>query len=64
MCDNKIEIAVPSGWDYRTVEYRCGSTSIDGGMILCPACEPQRKHRQAIADAGNAWARSAGMGEI
>jgi len=64
MCNNKIEIAVPSGWDYRTVEYPCGSTSIDGGMILCPACEPQRKHRQAIADADNDWARSAGMGEI
>ena len=64
MCDNKIELPVPTRFDYRMIEYRCGSTYIDGSMILCPACEPQREHREGLAAADNAWLRSANWGEI
>ena len=64
MCSNKVLIDVPKGWDYKTVEYPCGSTGIYGQMILCDKCEPQRKNRQALTDADNAWMKSAGWGEI
>jgi len=30
---------VPRGWTYKEVKLRCGSTSIDGGVLLCEACE-------------------------
>ena len=64
MCDNKIEIPVPTRFDYRMIEYRCGSTYVDGSMILCADCESQREHREGLADADNAWLKSAGWGEI
>ena len=64
MCDNRIEVTVPKGWDYKIVEYRCGSTGIYGQMILCEKCESQREQRESLAEADNAWLRSAGWGEI
>ena len=64
MCTNRVEVSVPRGWDYKTVMYRCGNTGIDGDMILCSKCEPDRKGRQADIDADDAWARSAGWGEF
>jgi len=64
MCDNRIEVSVPKGCDYKIVDYRCGSTGVYGQMILCEKCEPLREGRQKIADADNEWARSAGRGEI
>jgi len=64
MCDNRIEVSVPKGCDYKIVDYRCGSTGVYGQMILCEKCEPQREHREGLAEADNAWLRSAGWGEI
>ena len=64
MCDSRIEVSVPKGWDYKIVEYRCGSTGVYGQMILCEKCESQREHRESLAEADNAWLRSAGWGEI
>jgi len=55
---------VPKGWDYKIVDYRCGSTGVYGQMILCEKCESQREHRESLAEADNAWLRSAGWGEI
>ena len=39
MCDNRVEYTVPKGWDYVTLDYRCGSTGIDGEAVLCDKCE-------------------------
>jgi hypothetical protein len=40
MCKNKIEIDVRRGYSYKTVLYSCGSTGVDGDLILCPNCAP------------------------
>lgn len=65
-CTNKIIKYVPRGYDYREVEYRCGSTGIHGEAIWCSECEGSDRVRQIEADseADNEWLRSAGWGEM
>lgn len=38
MCQNKATEYVPSGYTYREIQIRCGSTSPSGGVALCEAC--------------------------
>ena len=65
-CTNTVIKYVPHGWDYREVEYRCGSTGIHGEPVWCEKCEGSDRVRQIEADseADNAWLRSAGWGEM
>jgi hypothetical protein len=66
MCENTVVKYVPRGYDYREVEYRCGSTGIDGNPVWCEACENSDRVRRIMddSDADNAWLRSAGWGEM
>jgi hypothetical protein len=66
MCENTVVKYVPRGYDYREVEYRCGSTGIDGNPVWCHSCEDSDRVRRIMddSDADNAWLRSAGWGEM
>lgn len=37
-CNKEIEVSVPSGWDYKMIKTRCGSTSYTGGVNQCDEC--------------------------
>jgi hypothetical protein len=50
MCKNKIEIDVRRGYSYKTVFYSCGSTDVDGDLILCPNCAPNYAAIRARSD--------------
>jgi hypothetical protein len=50
MCKNKIEIDVRRGYSYKTVLYSCGSTGVDGDLILCPNCSPNYAAIRARSD--------------
>jgi hypothetical protein len=39
MCDNRVPYIVPSGYDYKTLDYKCGSTGIHGEAVMCDECE-------------------------
>ena len=39
MCENMVEQAVPTKYDYKMVSLRCGSTSIHGTELRCDSCE-------------------------
>lgn len=39
MCENMVEQFVPSGYSYKTVLMKCGSTSIYGTPLYCEECE-------------------------
>ena len=45
MCNNKVSQTVPSGWDYKVVELKCGSTSIYGDPLYCAECEAKYERR-------------------
>lgn len=38
MCDNRVDHYVPSGYDYKKLNYKCGNTGIDGEAVLCDTC--------------------------
>jgi hypothetical protein len=38
MCDNRVMQTVPTKWDYKQIEMKCGSTDIHGGTLLCEDC--------------------------
>jgi len=44
-CENKVAQTVPSGWDYKTVLLRCGSTSVHGDPLECDECRAARKDK-------------------
>jgi hypothetical protein len=50
MCKNKIELDVRRGYSYKTVLYSCGSTDVDGDLILCPNCAPNYAAIRARSD--------------
>lgn len=37
-CENRVAYTVPKEWDYVTLDYKCGSTGIDGEAVLCESC--------------------------
>jgi hypothetical protein len=39
MCDNTMEVYVPSGRDYKPVTVKCGNTHLRGGTYQCRECE-------------------------
>ncbi len=52
-CTNKITQTVPSGWDYKEVEGRCGQTGIHGQPVFCQKCiadGAEKKHQQREHD--------------
>ena len=69
-CDNKVSYHVPSGYDYREVQVKCGNTSPDGSRATCDTCYSDPRTRAAIeaheenVAADNAWLHSAGWGEM
>ena len=38
-CNNKVSQFIPRGYDYKEVEYTCGSTGIYGDAVMCHDCE-------------------------
>jgi hypothetical protein len=38
-CKNRVAYTVPSGWDYKTLDYACGNTGLDGEAVMCEICE-------------------------
>jgi hypothetical protein len=70
MCDNKVELYAPRGYDYVAYEAKCGTTDHYGDRVICDSCasdpaemaEIERHQRNVAAD--NAWLRSAGWGEM
>ena len=69
MCDNFVSYYVPSGFDYREVQTRCGNTDIHGEEALCDDCaadpraRAEHEHRARLTAEDNATARAAGWGE-
>ena len=65
-CKNTIKKYIPRGYDFREIEYPCGSTGIDGEAIWCNECEGSDRVRriEANSKADNAWCRSANWGEM
>ena len=69
MCDNKIELYAPRGYDYVAYDIKCGNTDHNGQRAICGVCadDPNAmseiKRHEANVEADNAWARSAGWGE-
>lgn len=58
MCGKPITVYVPSGWDMKAINVRCGNTSPHGSPWLCDECA--RKHegrnwRREAEDAGERW---------
>ena len=56
MCNELVEQVVPSGYSCKVITMRCGSTAIDGRMLLCDACAKVRPNPPAwtYEDAGEA----------
>ena len=42
MCDNTVIQNVPTKYDYKQVESRCGTTGIHGQQLQCERCEGKR----------------------
>ena len=69
-CTNKVSQYIPSGYDYREVEFDCGTTGIHGERLLCDECksnknlQAQLKRQDEDFEADNEWLRSAGWGEM
>lgn len=38
-CENRVEYYVPKGYDYKALDYKCGSTGIDGQPVMCKICQ-------------------------
>jgi len=64
-CNNQVTFYIPRGYDYREVNVKCGNTAPDGSRALCDDC-PKDKYEShdKNVEAGNAWLRSAGWGEM
>ena len=41
-CERTVIQYVPSGYDYKAVEVRCGSTGHDGAEARCEDCSQER----------------------
>jgi hypothetical protein len=57
-CGKKIEVAVPSGYTYKEITVKCGSTSPHGSPWLCEKCHEIHGHRDWRREAllaGEAW---------
>ncbi len=39
MCNVMVDQYVPRGYGHRVVPTRCGSTSYNGGVVMCEECE-------------------------
>ena len=70
MCNNKVSQFVPSGYSYKSIEMKCGETSVEGERLICRDCESSAvimagiAQRKADMDADNQWLASAGWGEM
>ena len=42
-CGKSIEYTIPKGYSYKTIEYKCGNTGIDGYPVFCDKCEELNK---------------------
>ena len=42
-CGQKVTQYVLRGWTTRAIDMSCGSTSVHGDVLLCPACEWKAK---------------------
>ena len=45
-------------------EAQCGTTGVNGVLLLCRDCEHTREKRERNGQGDNAWLASAGWGEI
>ena len=50
MCSNQVTYQIPSGYDYKPYDVRCGTTNPYGDVALCPTCEHSRDERSAVTD--------------
>lgn len=71
MTCNNFEIYYrPKGWDYAKTKTKCGNTKVDGTRAICDECASDKRkmaeieRQEANIEADNAWAASAGWGEI
>lgn len=70
MCDNMDVATISKGFDYRTIEVKCGNTKPDGLRAICNECRSDPAIMRSInqqeenSRADNAWLRSAGWGEM
>lgn len=37
-CKNRVDYYVPKGYDYKKLDYKCGTTGIDGEAVMCREC--------------------------
>ena len=57
-CNKKIEVSVPSGWDYKMITVRCGNTSPHGTPFMCDDCAEKNQGRDWRREAeldGEQW---------
>ena len=70
MCERMASYWIPSGFDYREVETKCGNTAYDGSRAVCDECasDPRAmaeiERQESLTEEDNAWAASAGWGEF
>ncbi len=73
MCNNEASYFVPSGYTYKEITTKCGSTATIHGhvtTVFCEKCQDnprvQAEHEAqlALSEADNDWMHSAGWGEI
>ena len=58
MCGKKMVAYVKSGWDYKEITVRCGSTSPTGEPYLCEKCtevHAGRDWRREAEEEGETW---------
>jgi hypothetical protein len=46
MCNKRVEYWVPKGYDYKMLDYKCGSTGIHGEMVLCDSQDCDNKNER------------------
>ena len=45
ICTNRVEQVVPTKYDYKVIEMRCGRTDINGDGLYCDDCLAQNQGR-------------------
>ena len=57
-CGKTIEVDVPKGYHFVTIEVKCGNTSPSGEPFMCPECEKVnegRDWRREAEENGETW---------
>ena len=47
-CTNKVDQYIPTKYDHKVLEVKCGTTDLDGSTLVCDKCEEEWDRKNPV----------------